>query len=53
MYAGFQSTALMCVPRDKLHKLAEKGEMGGVGGARQGMMEPKWGFGFSLEGLRK
>ena len=26
--AGFQSTALLCMPRDKLHKPAEMGEMG-------------------------
>lgn len=26
--ADFQSTALTCMPGDKLHKLAEKGEMG-------------------------
>lgn len=48
--AGFQSTVLMCMPRDKLHRLTGKGEME-LGGARLGMMEPEQGFGFDLEGL--
>lgn len=37
--AGFQATALMCMPGDKLHTPAGKGETDGVGGATQEMME--------------
>lgn len=47
--AGFQSIALMCMPRDKLHKFVGKGEME-VGGTREGMMATEQGLWFNLEG---
>lgn len=49
--AGFQSTALVCMPGDKLHKPAKKGEMGwsGRSHAADGASAE---FGFNLEGLR-
>ena len=51
--AGFQSTGLMCVPRDKLHRPAEKGEMGWSGKSHAGDDGASAGLGFSLEGPRE